>query len=170
MLRTQWYFNPLQSMEKKYFSLETNENSKTVKLIQIVFGIICIILAIVWVFYSPDSFKNNGTLWVTIAFLAGFGIYQVLAGLGKTDCYIETGADSVVLKQNAFLPKIELKPENLTGLEIYPLSVQFLLKNNKKIIFRFGLTKSDIINPVKDELAEFATVNNLTLEEKKEEI
>jgi hypothetical protein len=157
-------------MEKKYFSLETKENSKTVKLIQIVFGIICIVLAAIWVFYNLSTLKSNGTVWVTIVFLLGFGAYQILAGYGKTDCYIETVKEKIVLKQNAFLPKIELKPEDLTGVEIYPLSIQFLLKGNKKIIFRFGLSNTDIINPVKDEIAEFAGLNGLSCEEKKEDI
>lgn len=157
-------------MDKKYFLLETKENPKTIKLIQIVFGIICIILAFVWVFYNIKSLKSDGTLWVTIVFLIGFGGYQVFAGMGKTDRYIETGPGGIVLKQNSFLPKIELKPADLTGIEIFPLSIQFLLQENKKIIFRFGLSNTEIINPVKDEIAEFGELNGIAVVEKREEI
>jgi hypothetical protein len=157
-------------MEKKYFLLETKENPRSIKIIQIVFGIICIALAIVWVFYNVKSLKSDSTLWITVIFLTCFGTYQVLAGLGKTERYVETGPDKVVLKQNSFLPKIELSAHDIDVVEIYPLSILFRLKNKKKIIFRFGLSNTEIINPVKDEITNFSMLNSIHFEEKKEEI
>ncbi|MGD0341255.1 MAG: hypothetical protein ABSA76_06075 [Bacteroidales bacterium] len=157
-------------MDKKYFFLEAKENSRAVKIIQIVFGIICIVTAIFWVIHNIISLKSDSTLWITIIFLTGFGAYQVLAGLGKTERYIETGPEKIVLKQNSFLPKIELKAYDLDAIEIFPLSILFRFKNRKKIIFRFGLSNTDIINPVKAEIVDFATLNSIPVEEKKEEI
>jgi hypothetical protein len=158
------------TMEKKYFFLESKENPRAMKIIQIVFGIICIVLAIVWIFYNFKSLRNDSTLWITIIFLTGFGSYQVLAGLGKTDRYIETCPEKIVLKQNSFLPKIEIKACDLDVIEIFPLSILFRFKNKKKLIFRFGLSNTDIINPVKDEVVDFAELNSIHIEEKKEEI
>jgi hypothetical protein len=157
-------------MEKKYFSLETKENPRSIKIIQIVFGIVCIAVAIVWLVYNVNLLKNDSTLWITIIFLSSFGAYQILAGFGKTERYIETGSEKIVLRQNSFLPKIELKTSDLDGIEIFPLSVLFRLKNHKKVIFRFGLSNTDIINPVKDEIVDFAEMNSIPVEEKKEDI
>jgi hypothetical protein len=157
-------------MEKKYFSLETKENPRSIKIIQIVFGIVCIAVAIVWLVYNVNLLKNDSTLWITIIFLSSFGAYQILAGLGKTERYIETGPEKIVLRQNSFLPKIELKAGDLDAIEIFPLSILFRLKNHKKIIFRFGLSNTEIINPVKDEIVDFAEMNSIPVEEKKEEI
>jgi hypothetical protein len=157
-------------MEKKYFSLETKENPRAVKIIQIVFGIICIATAIFWVIHNLKSMKSDSTLWITIIFLSSFGVYQVLAGLGKTERYIETGPEKIVLKQNSFLPKIELNAHDIDAVEIFPLSILFRFKNKKKIIFRFGLSNTEIINPIKDEVVDFAEMNSIPVEEKKEEI
>jgi hypothetical protein len=157
-------------METKRFYLETKQNPRAVKFIQIVFGIICIILAVTWVFYNLKSLKNDGTVWITIAFLICFGGYQILAGLGKTDRYLETGPGKIILRQNSFLPKITLNVNDIEKLEIFPLSILFLLKNQKKIIFRFGLSNTEIINPVKDEIIVFSELNVIPCEEKKEEL
>jgi hypothetical protein len=157
-------------MEKKYFSLETKENSRSIKIVQIVFGIVCIAVAIVWLVYNVNLLKNDSTLWITIIFLSSFGAYQILAGLGKTERYVETAPEKIVLRQNSFLPKIELRAGDLDAIEIFPLSVLFRLKNNKKVIFRFGLSNTEIINPVKDEIVDFAEMNSIPVEEKKEDI
>jgi hypothetical protein len=157
-------------MEKKYFLLDAKENPRSFRIIQMVFGIVCIVLAIIWAFYNVKSLKNDNTLWITVIFLTCFGAYQIVAGLGKTERYIETGPDRIVLKQNSFLPKIELNALDIDALEIYPLSILFRLKNQKKIIFRFGLSNTEIINPVKDEVTDFAMLNSIHFEEKKEEI
>jgi len=157
-------------MEIKRFNLEIRQNPRAVRIIQVVFGIICILLAITWVFFNIKSMKNDGTVWITIVFLVCFGAYQVLAGFGKTERYFETGPEKLVIKQNSFLPKIELRSNDITKLEIFPLSIRFFLDNGKKMVFRFGLSNTDVINPVKDEIIAFAGLHSIALEEKKEEI
>jgi putative Mn2+ efflux pump MntP len=157
-------------MEKKYFLLEVKENTRAIKIIQIIFGIICVATAIFWVIHNLLSLKSDSTLWITIIFLSGFGTYQVFAGFGKTERYVETGPEKIILKQSSLFPKIELRASDIEAVEIFPLSIMFRLKNKKKIIFRFGLSNTDIINPVKDEVVDFAGLNSIHFEEKKEEI
>jgi hypothetical protein len=155
-------------MEKKYFLLEPKEESRIVRIFQAVFGIFCIIIAIFWLVFNIRSGKIEGSLWITVIFLAGFGAYQILAGLGKTNKYFETGPEKIVLKQNSFLPKIEIKAVDLEAIEIFPLSIIFRFRNKKKIIYRFGLSNTEIINPIKDEILEFSGLNSIPAEEKKE--
>lgn len=157
-------------MEKKYFSLDPKEDARVVRIFQIVFGIFCIVIALFWMIFNIRSGKTDNSLWITIIFLVGFGAYQILAGLGKTKKYIELGPDKIVLKQNSFLPMIQLKAADIEKIEIFPLSINFLLANRKKINFMFGLSYTDIINPVKEAVMEFAEVNKITVEEKNEEI
>lgn len=153
-------------MEKKYFSLDPKEDSRVVRIFQIVFGIFCVIIALFWMIFNIRSGKTDNSLWITIIFLVGFGAYQILAGLGKTKKYIELGPDKIVLKQNSFLPMIQLKAADIEKIEIFPLSINFLLANRKKINFMFGLSYTDIINPVKEAVMEFAEVNKISVEEK----
>lgn len=157
-------------MDKKVFLLEPKENSGVIKIFQLVLGIFCIGISIFWAVFYFRSQKPEGRMWITIIFLAGFGFYQVMAGLGKTTRYIGTGPDKIILKQNSFLPAIELKSGDIEKIEMYPLSINFHLKNRKHSILRFGIMYPEIITPVKDATAEFADMNQIPLEEKDEEI
>jgi hypothetical protein len=157
-------------MEKKYFLLEPKEDSRIVRIFQIVFGIFCILIALFWLVFNIMSGKTESSLWITLIFLIGFGAYQLLAGFGKTNKYIEVGPDKIVMKQNSFLPMIQLKAADIKKIDLFPLNINFLLANRKKINLMFGMTYTDIINPVKEAIIEFAEINKIPFEEKQEEI
>jgi hypothetical protein len=157
-------------MEKKLFFLEPGESSKVTKIFQIILGVLCIIIAIYWFIFNLKSVKTDTTLWITIAFLILFGVYQLLAGIGKTRKYIITGPEKIVLKQNAVLPPMELKATELEKIELFPLSISFRIKNHGKTRFRFGLSYHEIIEPVKNEIVEFAELNKIPLEVIDEEL
>jgi hypothetical protein len=157
-------------MEKKHFPLEAKESSKFTRLFQIIFGILCILISLYWVFFQFSSLNADSTLWITIFFLVGFGAYQIAAGLGKIRKFIEIETDRIVLKQNSFLPKIYLKPSDLEKIDIYPLSIWFCMGKKKKMILRFGLNYIEIIEPVKEAVKEFAGLNGISVQMMKEEI
>jgi Na+/citrate or Na+/malate symporter len=151
-------------MENKYFLLEPKENPRAVKIFQISLGVICIAIAIFWIVFNIKSLEADRTLWATIVFLVLFGIYEILAGLGKTARYIKTGPAVIIIKQHSVLPYVELISSEIERIELYPLSIKFLLKNRKKFLFRFGFSYPEIISPVKDEIVEFARSNKIPLE------
>jgi hypothetical protein len=157
-------------MEIKHFQLEAKDNSRIVRIFQVVFGILCIIVAMYWIIFQFESLRKDQTLWITIFFLAGFGGYQTAAGFGRITRYIETGPDAVILKLNSYLPAARIEASALEKIELYPLSICFRKVNGKKLILRFGLNYTDIIVPVKDEIMEFAHINHLKIEEMKEEL
>jgi hypothetical protein len=157
-------------MEKKIFLLEPKENSRVVKIIQIIFGITCIVISAYWMLFNIRSLNTNPSLWITIAFLVAFGTYQILAGFGRTIKYIEAGSEKIVLKQNSFLPRIEIRASDLDRIEFFPLNINFLLKNKRKITMRFGTIYTEIIKPVEDAVIEFAELNKIPFEVKNEEL
>ncbi len=157
-------------MEKKLFHLEPKESSRLTKIFQIVLGVLCIIIAIYWLIFNIQSVKADGTLWITILFLIFFGIYQILAGTGKTRKYLCTEPEKLVLKQHSVLPPIEIKSTDIEKIELFPLSISFKIKNRSKIRFRFGLSYPEIIEPVKNEIVVFADLNKIPLEVKDEEL
>jgi hypothetical protein len=157
-------------MEKKIFLLEPKENSRVIKIFQLVLGAFCIGVSIFWMIFYIRSQKAEAKMWITIIFLAGFGFYQIMAALGKTLRYIESGPDRIKLKQNSFLPSIVLKPGDIEMIEMFPLSIAFHLKNRKKSILRFGITYPEIIDPARQAFEEFAEINNIPLEEREEEL
>jgi hypothetical protein len=150
-------------MEKKYFSLGTDENNKLVKIIRVVFGAVCIAIAIFWIVFNINSLKIDGNLLITILFLTGFGLYQILAGLGRTKIFIEIDSDHIRLKKNPVLPAVIIYNCDIEKIEIFPLNVVFFMKQKKKIRFRFGTTYHDINDNVKDEIISLAESNNIPL-------
>jgi len=156
-------------MESNYYPLDVNKSNKLTRIFQLIFGIICIMVAIIWLILNFNALKSSVTLWITIIFLIVFGYYQIISGLGKAEKFIEIGQDRIRLKRNSFLPPTVLKADEIEKIEIFPLNIVFFMKQNRTTILRFGTTYTDNIEPVKDSILSFAAVNTLSIEEKIEE-
>jgi hypothetical protein len=148
-------------MENRIFDLGTRENNKIVKIIRIAFGIVCIAIAIFWLIFNISSLITDATLWFTIIFLTGFGFYQVWAGLGRSNIYVEISADHIKLKKNPVLPPVEMSRDEIDKIKLFPLNLIFFLKSKKKIILRFGTTYHDTNEIVVQEIMRFAEINNI---------
>ena len=157
-------------METKYFSLGQGENSRLVKFFRLLFGAVCIAISIFWMIFNIRSLKADGTLWITIIFLSGFGFYQIWAGLGRTTIFIEISKNFIRLKKNPILPSVKISSGEIKKIELFPLNLIFYLSYGKKIYLRFGTTYTDNIDPIKSEIEQFASGNNIYLEIKREEI
>jgi hypothetical protein len=127
-------------------------------------------IAVFWMIFNIEPEKENGTSWITIIFLAGFGIYEIYAGMGKAVKFIETSPEKIHLKKNSLLPAVEIKPAEIEKIESFPLNIVFFTKTGRKISFRLGMTYPEFIETIKGEITDFATHNNIPLEIKKEEI
>lgn len=152
-------------MGERLFFLDHRDGSHITRVFQLVLGVLCIGIAIYWVIFNIKSLNTDNNLWITIAFLILFGIYQILAGAGKTKKFIETGPEQIRLKQNSVLPAVTLKPGDIQKIEVYPISITFLLQRGGNIRLRFGVTYTDIIQPVKEEIVKFAELHNILIEE-----
>ena len=151
-------------METKYFSLGPSENSNTIKVLRIMFGLACVAIAIFWLIFNIMSVEAEGTLWITVLFLSGFGLYQIWAGLGRTSRFIQIGRDNIILKKNSVLPFKEMESSAIKKIEIFPLNLIFYFQKGGKTVLRFGTAFTDNIEPIKNGIEEFATINNINLE------
>ena len=151
-------------METKYFSLDQSDNSKMVKIFQIVFGILCFAIAIFWLVFNIRSIKADGTSWITIIFLLVFGFYQVYSGMGKSARFIEISSDKIRIRKIIMLPPIIIQVAQIQKIEIYPFNLNIILKSEKKIIVRFGATYQDTNEKIKDEIMIFAEHNSINSE------
>jgi energy-coupling factor transporter transmembrane protein EcfT len=157
-------------MEKSYFSLELHKSNKLTRIFQLAFGIVCFGVALVWLIINFSTLKSNVSLWITILFLAGFGYYQFIAGLGKSEKFIEISESSIKLKRNILFPSQELKSSDIDKIEVFPLNVVFFLKSGKTLFLRFGTTYTDVIEPVKKSIENFCNKNNINQEIRNEEL
>lgn len=156
-------------METGFFSLDISSGNRFTRLFQIVFGVICLAVAIIWLFININEIRAVGSFWITLLFLAGFGVFQIRSGLGLASRFIEIGDERIRLRKNSFMPSGELRAEDIEKIEFYPLTLIFFMKKRKPVILRFGTTYTDIIDPVKKKTEEFARLYGIEVEEKTEE-
>ena len=148
-------------MEKQYFSLEISENNKLIRVIRIIFGVVCVVVAVFWMNFNFNLLKIDITLWITILFLTSFGLYQIWAGLGYAVRYIEIGPESVHLKKNSIFPPVQMGVVEMEKIEFLPMNVIFYLKSKKRILLRFGTTNHETNEKIVDAIMGFAESNNI---------
>lgn len=157
-------------MEKKYFSLSPVDNGKLVKIIQAAFGVVCIGIAIYWMIFNIRSLKADGTLWITILFLTGFGFYMIWAGLGKASRFIEINTGSIRLKKTILLPASDLPATDIKIIELFPFKVIFFLKSGKNVTLRLSSSFYETNEKIKDAINLFAEEYSIEIEEVEEKI
>jgi hypothetical protein len=157
-------------MDRKYFPLSSVENNRVVKIIQVAFGFVCVAVAIFWLIFNIRSLKADGTLWITIIFISGFGLYQVWAGLGRAARFIEISSDEIRLKKTVIFPAVMISVSEIQKIEVFPFNLIFFLKTGKKIVLRFSSTYHETNEKVKDEILSFAEVNSINIEIVEEKI
>ncbi|HBE41793.1 MAG TPA: hypothetical protein DDW27_11430 [Bacteroidales bacterium] len=157
-------------MKENYLSLDPHDQQGIMKILQVIFGIICIAVTLYYIITGIRSDQSRLTVWIGILFLLIFGIYLILSGLGKTKKYFRTRQNSISFKQHSVLPAVSLLASNIERIEIYPLSIKFFIKGRNKFIFRFGISYPEIIDPVKQEVIGFAGSKNIEIEIMDEEI
>jgi hypothetical protein len=151
-------------MEKKHFSLEMRENNRLTMVFQIIFGTLCIAIAIYWLIYNFSAVKSDGTLWITVAFLTGFGAYLVWSGLGYAYKFVEFTEHLIRIRKNSFLPVVEVKSQDIEKIEIFPLKVVIKIKSSVTILLRLGVSNIERIELIKDEFTRFASDHNILFE------
>ena len=156
--------------EKEKFMLEPVNENRFIRILQVAFGIVCLIVALIWIVLNFSAVTPTTTVWITIIFLSGFGYYQVVSGLGRAVRFIEFGKSGILLKQYSILPARKIPTSEIEKIEIFPLSIIFVLQSGKKAVLRFGTSNTDLIPPVKEGASKFADGNSLKLSYRKEDI
>ena len=157
-------FHKYVFMEKRHFSLEMRENNRLTRIFQVIFGTLCIAIAIYWLIYNFSAVKSDGTLWITVAFLTGFGAYLIWSGFGYAYKFIEFTDDKIRIRKNSFIPISEVKPDEIEKIEVYPLKVIIKRKSSVAILLRLGVSNVERIELIKDEFTRFASDHKIAFE------
>lgn len=157
-------------MEKIHIPLGTENNNKVVRILQLLFGIVCLIVAISWIVLNITTFKSSTSIWATILFLIGFSYFQIISGLGKATRFVEFDESGLTLKKVAVLSPRHIDVADIRNIDVYPLSILIFLKSGRKIMFRLGATYTDIVESVRKGTEEFAEEYNIPLDYKREDV
>ncbi len=145
----------------KHFPLGPAETNRPVMIIKVLFGAGCIVLGLIWLIFNIRNSGPEFSLWITILFLFGFGLFQIWAGIGRSARFINVDESLILLRKSSILPAQKFSRDNLDAIALYAMSIVFFKKNGKKTILRFGTEYSEFINPAKDAVIEFAESNNI---------
>ena len=151
-------------MEKKYFSLETRDESRIARVFQVILGIACLAVDGYWLIFSIKSEKLTASMAATSIFLLCFGAYLAWIGFGYGHRYIEFREDCLLLRRNPFLPPLTLGASDIEKIDIYPLKFIVRTRNQGRILTRLGVTDYEKIERVKDELLIFAEAHSIGTE------
>ncbi len=157
-------FQKTENMKREFFSLDIHQSNKMTRYLQLFFGIICIILAVIWLILVIKVLNSTLSYWIVILFLTGFGYYQINSGLGRAARFIDVNDNIIRLKTNSVMPVRTLKAEDILKIIVHPLSVTFLMKDGGKQNLRFGTTVTDMIGPAKQSIIRFGSRNKINTE------
>ena len=151
----------------KRYSLENRESNKLVRILQILFGIACIITAGWWAVYMIKSLES-GNYWIATLFMFFFGAFQIYSGLGYASKYLIIGKETLKIKKAAIGREQLIRNSDIERIDILPLSISVTLRNGKTFNVSFPVTLNETIDHVKDAIEEFGRDNKILTEEKRE--
>jgi hypothetical protein len=146
----------------KRYSLESRENGRIVKILQIIFGIACIITAGWWAVFMMKS-DESGNYWIATLFMFLFGTFQIYSGLGYASKYIIIGSDTLSIRKTAIGKEQIVSHSEIERIEILPLSVKLILKSGANITISFSVTLAEGIDHIKDAVSTFGSENKIII-------
>lgn len=150
-------------MEKRLFSLEMKDSTKLNEILQIGFGIICIVVSIVLTIFLLKSASDKAS-WIGIYFIAAFGIFQIWSGFGFARKFIEIDNDKIRLRKNSFFKTREIIASEIEKIESFPLNTTFRLKNKSRVNLQYGINYPERIEAIVNQLFLFAEKNKIVFE------
>jgi len=156
-------------METIRYSLDNKESSGFVRLLQIIFGIACIAVALWWAWFIIKS-SDNGSYWIATLFMLFFGAFQIYSGLGYAAKFIELHNDSIEFKKASLGRKERVKSTGIDKIDILPLSVTIFMKDKRSFTISFGMSIAGTIDSIKDGVIEWSGKNNVEIIEKSDRL
>ena len=124
-------------MTEKRYSIDLNENNRTGKVLRIILGVVCLVVA-VWYMYSlRGTSASMTTAWIACGFLMLFSLWMIASGLGYTQRYITVGEDKITLRQDFYRPPLVIEHSSLRAVRFRTLVIDFIT-DRQKVSLRLG--------------------------------
>ncbi len=150
-------------MSEQYISLGERENKLAVRIMIIIFGLLCIFTAGWWTVFLLRYPDNEKIFWAGSIFLLLFGLYQLYSGLGYARRYVKRENSNITIRQSSFLPARKLGSEQIKQLEIRSYDMVLHLNDLSRIRIKLGLRYPDLGQKVRDFIIEYAEDNNIEI-------
>jgi len=150
-------------MSIQSISLGEKENKALVRIIIVIFGLICVFTAGWWVVFLIKYPDNERIFWAGSIFLFLFGIFQVYSGLGYAKRYIKRENGDIAIRQNSLLPAKKLGSQQIKQLEIRTYDIVLHMTDSSRIRIKLGLKYPDLGQRVRNFILDYAEENNIEI-------
>ena len=151
-----------KEMKETRYNIDLQEENKTGKILRLIFGIACLIVA-VWYMYSiGGTAASIGSAWIATGFLMLFGFWMIASGLGYTRRYITISDDRIILRQEFYRPPVIFTPSSLKYVEFKPLTISFITGTGR-INLRLGTYYPGHTAFILEAVEEFCKQNNIEI-------
>lgn len=150
-------------MEEQTILLGEREDKPFVKIMVVIFGIMCIITAGWWTVFLVRYPDNENIFWAGSIFLLLFGLYQLLSGLGYTKRYISRTNGGLVVRQNSLMPAKKLQASQLRQLEIRSMDMVLHGTDSSRLRIKLGIRYPDLGQQVKEFVTRWAEDNYIEI-------
>lgn len=150
-------------MSEEIISLGEREDKLAVRIIIIIFGLVCIFTAGWWIVFLIKNPDNEKIFWAGSIFLFLFGAFQVYSGLGYARRYVKREDGILTLRQNSLLPAKKISPDQVKHLEIRTYDMLIHLVDGPGIRIKLGLRYPDLGQKVRDFITGYAKDNNIEI-------
>ena len=151
-------------MKKTTITIGNRESSRIVLVLQFIFGLICIGTALMWGVFILKGEGDFGVYWPATIFMAGFGLFQIFAGLGKTTRYITVEKQFITIKKYALLGATKVEAAKVDKISTDSTGFKIHIEGSETISFRFGLTQTDRAAIAIEALFLFAQENSIPID------
>ncbi len=150
-------------MDEQTILLGEKEDKPLVKIMVIIFGIMCIITAGWWTVFLIRYPDNENIFWAGSIFLLLFGLYQLLSGLGHTKRFIRRTNGELVIRQNSLMPAKKLEASQLKQLELRSMDMVLHSHASSRLRIKLGIRYPDLGQQVKEFVTAWAEDNNIEI-------
>jgi hypothetical protein len=150
-------------MSEEYIPLGEKENKLAVRIIIIIFGLLCIFTAGWWIVFLLRYPDNEKIFWAGSIFLLLFGLFQLYSGLGYARRYVKRENNNISIRQSSLLPARRLSSEDIKKLEVRSYDMVLHLNDSSRIRIKLGLRYPDLGQKVRDFIIEYAEINNIEI-------
>lgn len=144
------------------YNIDLQENTKLSRVMKTVVGIVCLVIAIWFIYSMAGTRASKGSAWIAVIFLFLFSLWFLLSGLGFTDRYITVGEHHIKLRQNLFNKPVVISSESLTGVRFKPLQIDFYI-GEKKVTVKLGAYYPDRSAAIMEAIEVFCRKNGIEI-------
>ncbi len=148
-------------METRRFNLDLSENGKVNRILKLISGIICMVVALILAVMMYRSGEATRNTWIAAAFLFFFGVWLAFKGTGVTDRYVVISENEIVLKDKFYAPALVIRASDIEKAGFGQLKVSFSLRAGRVIALRLGTYYRENSLKLMEATEEFCNLNGI---------